>query len=159
MVTEMNAVQERFWAKVDKNGPKPHKRTGIDTECWLWTGATDKDDYGRFFVNRVERSEPAFRVAFEWEHGPLAQGFVPDHRCRVNRCVRPDHMEAETSGENTRRGAAKLTRDQVVRVKQALAADMSKAQLARELGVAYMTISYIEKGITWADVSADEEWL
>ena len=39
-------IEERFWKKVDKNGPTlPH----METECWLWTGATN-GKYGRIAI-------------------------------------------------------------------------------------------------------------
>lgn len=86
-------LSERFWAKVDKT----------DT-CWLWTGATARNGYGQVGIDGRTRS--AHRVSYEALVGPIPDGLVIDHLCRVRHCVNPDHMEPVTSGENTRRGAS-----------------------------------------------------
>jgi hypothetical protein len=36
--------------------------------------------------------------------GPILDGLVIDHLCSVRRCCNPDHLEAVTNAENTRRG-------------------------------------------------------
>src|SRR5437870_1060081 len=38
---------DRFWEKVDKNGPAPPHRPEIGP-CWLWTGWVKKNGYGGF---------------------------------------------------------------------------------------------------------------
>lgn len=84
-------VEQRFWAKV------------IKTEtCWLWS-ASCGHGYGRFSVNR--KSVIAHRFAYELLVGPIPDGLVLDHLCRVTRCVNPTHLEPVTTRENTMRGA------------------------------------------------------
>ncbi len=84
---------ERFWAKVDRSG-----------ECWLWTGNVYRDGYGQFYVER--RQVRAHRWAYESEVGPIPEGLVLDHLCRVRLCVRPSHLEPVTNRENLLRGIA-----------------------------------------------------
>ena len=36
--------------------------------------------------------------------GPIPEGLVIDHLCRVRDCVNPAHLDVVTTGENTRRG-------------------------------------------------------
>ena len=48
--------------------------------------------------------ETAHRVAYRLEVGPIPRGLVLDHLCRVRNCVRPDHLEPVTRGENVLRG-------------------------------------------------------
>lgn len=73
--------------------------------CLIWTGATDGGGrYGSFFWDgRVRR---AHKVAFEWASGPVPDGLVLDHLCRVTLCVNPDHLEPVTQRENILRGGA-----------------------------------------------------
>lgn len=85
----------RFWAKVDKAGPGG---------CWLWTAAIDTHGYGAF---RLEgRTVKAHRLAVELERGPIPDGLVIDHLCRVRHCVNPGHLEPVTNRENILRGVS-----------------------------------------------------
>ena len=78
-----------FWSKVVKREPD---------ECWLWTGCQTPKGYGRFAHRR------AHRMAYEYLVGPIPEGLVIDHLCRVRHCVNPAHMEVVTAGENVLRG-------------------------------------------------------
>lgn len=82
--------EEIFWSKVNKT----------DT-CWLWTGAL-LYGYGTMKVNGSATSPHRFAYELLVRHIP--DGFNIDHLCRVRNCVRPDHLEAVTRGENVRRG-------------------------------------------------------
>lgn len=78
---------QRFWAKVDKAG-----------DCWLWTGATASHGYGHFWDGRV------FILAHRYSL-VIAQRLTDpslhvDHLCRNRICVRPEHLELVTQGEN-----------------------------------------------------------
>ena len=92
-------VKERFWARVDKNGPIPEFAPHLG-HCWLWTAGKAKFGYGRLGGN----AQLAHRMAYEWEHGPIPEGLEPDHLCRVPACVRPFHLEPVTKRDNILRG-------------------------------------------------------
>ena len=93
-------LEQRFWLKVDKNGPPPVYRPDLGP-CWLWLGTLTKG-YGHFRVG--SRLRYAHRVAYELCVGPIQQDLQSDHLCRVSRCVNPNHLEPVTSAENCRRG-------------------------------------------------------
>lgn len=93
---------ERFWPKVDKNGPIPatFRHRG---SCWQWTAGAISTGYGLFHqANR--KAVLAHRYSYEQLVGPIPDGLVIDHLCRNRRCVNPAHLEAVTTGVNTRRG-------------------------------------------------------
>lgn len=69
--------------------------------CWLWDGATTYG-YGRFRVDN--RSALAHRHSYEMHVGPIPDGLVLDHLCRVKACVNPAHLEPVTQQANVRRG-------------------------------------------------------
>lgn len=97
----MNALERRFWAKVER---------GSDGECWLWTGALQTAGYGSFRVGT--RIMLAHRFAYEMLVGPIPTGLTIDHvrerGCVHRNCVNPAHMEAVTPRENTLRGPSTL---------------------------------------------------
>lgn len=100
--------EERFWQKVDKDGPVPAYAPELGP-CWIWRGPPEKDGYGRLGVNG--KTVKAHRFAYELLAGPIPEGLVPDHLCRVPRCVKatadnlgPSHLEVVTGRENTLRG-------------------------------------------------------
>jgi hypothetical protein len=82
---------KRFWDKVQ-----------ITDDCWLWQAYVQPNGYGKFASG--SRILYAHRFAYELAVGPIPKGMQIDHLCRVRHCVRPDHLELVTSGENTRRG-------------------------------------------------------
>ena len=86
-----SSVLERFWSKVEKTDG-----------CWLWHGTINSRGYGVFWLN--DQNRPAHTIAYTLVVGPIPDGLVPDHLCRVRRCVRPDHLEPVTPGENVLRG-------------------------------------------------------
>ena len=68
--------------------------------CTVWVGATNTRGYALISVNG--RVELAHRVAYAAVHGPIAEGMVIDHLCRVRNCVKVEHLEAVTTAENVR---------------------------------------------------------
>ena len=75
-----------------------------DGECWLWNGPS-AGIYGYVNLGNGKR-ESAHRFAYRLRYGEVPDGLVVDHLCRNPKCVRPEHLEAVTGGENTNRGAA-----------------------------------------------------
>lgn len=82
----------RFWRNVSKSA----------NGCWVWNASRNSDGYGRFMY-RGQRGH-AHRFAYEALIGPVPDGLVIDHLCRVRHCVNPAHMEAVTDRVNTLRG-------------------------------------------------------
>lgn len=86
----------RFWRKV------------VRTEsCWLWTGATGPDGYGRS-SDDSGAIRLAHRIAYVLSIGPIPDDRPHlDHLCRIRRCVRPDHLEPVTQRVNNQRASTK----------------------------------------------------
>jgi len=71
-------------------------------DCWEWLGNRDSKGYGKVRIGRLVRR--VHRLAYELAIGPIPDRLVLDHKCRNPSCCNPDHLEAVTTQENTRRG-------------------------------------------------------
>ena len=85
------------------------KFTANGTGCWEWKSSLDRNGYGVFSEKNVSTGGKmkryfAHRLVYEFLVGPIPEGLVIDHLCRNSRCVRPDHLEPVSQGENVRRG-------------------------------------------------------
>ena len=150
-------LRERFLTKVC-----PDASSG----CWLWQGEVRPDGYG---VTSLDGRElRAHRVAWMLFRGEIAPGVVVCHKCDVRACVNPEHLFLGTVADNSqdmlnkgrssrgeRHHSAKLTEDQVSRIKTMLAEGrLYISEIAREFGVTPSTIQGIKQGKSWRRVAA-----
>lgn len=91
-------LKDRLMAKIAVQG----------NDCWLWTGSTDSNGYGRICCrprgSKGSRMRPAHAVAYELFVGPIPAGMELDHTCRTRGCVNPAHLDPVTHRENVLRG-------------------------------------------------------
>jgi hypothetical protein len=71
----------------------PGYRTDGPNGCWVWTGYTDPNGYGRLHLSRPRRTVQAHRYVYEQLVGPIPEGLEMDHLCRNPSCVNPQHRE------------------------------------------------------------------
>lgn len=146
-------TQDRFWSKVS---------IGSESECWLWTAATNESGYGRFKIKR--NVHKAHRVAWEIANGePAGDAFIM-HDCDTPGCCNPNHLRRGTARDNmfdmVRKGRCrapnmKLTVEDVTQIKWLLRKGVPNWALAADFGVSTPTISKIKYGKSWAHVTPE----
>lgn len=75
--------------------------------CWIWKGALNNNGYGILYIKLPDgRRAPrlAHRLMYAERIGPLTDGLVLDHLCRVRNCANPEHLEQTTHRINILRG-------------------------------------------------------
>lgn len=80
---------------LDDHRVEPEPNTG----CWLWTGYVCPEGYGRTTYHPGVLCG-VHRGAWIQKNGPVPEGPVLDHVCRVRSCCNPDHLRAVTTQEN-----------------------------------------------------------
>ena len=97
MADRYASLADRFGAKVNKSG-----------ECWIWTGAR-KSPTGYGSIRLQGRQLLAHRVSLQLAGVDVPDDMTVDHLCANKGCVRPDHLEVVSRGENVRRWARTIT--------------------------------------------------
>jgi hypothetical protein len=158
--------EERFWAKVDKNGPTPEHVPELGP-CWIWTRGRKKFGYGTVIFNK--RNLVAHRVSWFLRHGRWPEPCAL-HKCDNPSCVNPDHLFEGTKGDNNldrdrkgrtvrvrclgeAHGQAVLTEAAVREIRAAAVAGEHPRSIARRHGVHYYTIKAVLWGRTWKHVT------
>lgn len=159
-------LEQRFWSKVDKNGPTP-ARTELG-RCWTWGGKVNDSGYGLFSIK--DKHLRAHRVAWEMHHAqPLGPGELVRHMCDNRVCVNPGHLVKGSHGDNNddavrrqrsaalrgeKSPSAKLTTDLVQWARQQHASgNMTITELARQCGVSNTTMTAAITRKSWQHVA------
>ena len=155
---------DRFWSKVNKDGPTmPH----MDTPCWEWTAFRNPSGYGYFRIG--DRMRPAHRVSALWAGiiSDITDGDCVLHECDNPACVNPNHLWRGTRADNMedqfKKGrstlgkgfnlhSAKLTEDDVRCIKNLLMAGAKQSLISKQFGASESTISMIKSGKQWSHV-------
>lgn len=78
------------------------KRINISKSgCWYMVGWHDRDGYAHF--HKSKRQSKAHRISYEFHKGIIPKGLTIDHLCKNKGCVNPEHLEAVSAQENSRR--------------------------------------------------------
>lgn len=152
IVTRAKTMEERFFEKIDKNGPNG---------CWIWTGARSSDGYGSFNVDR--KTYGTHRLSWIIHKGPIPEGMLICHICDVVSCVNPDHFFLGTNLDNKRDSmkkgrhvaswvkgmrapTAKFSNEEVTKIREEMKNGANVKDMAVKYGVAFGTMNNIKSG-------------
>ncbi|MFE5602720.1 HNH endonuclease signature motif containing protein [Streptomyces coelicoflavus] len=73
-----------------------------DGQHVVWTGAKTADGYGT--VHMGGHTMYVHRITYQFVNGPIPEGLLLDHRCRIRHCCSAACLEPVTNAENILRG-------------------------------------------------------
>ena len=158
-----SSVIDRFWSRVNKDGPVPEHNPELGP-CWTWIGHL-VNGYGQFRLKNPRRWIKANRFAWIAEYGEIGEGLNVLHACDNASCVRLSHLFVGTQKENMKdkkhkdrqakresHGMVKLTETQAIEIRERLRnkkkGDMLK--IMREFSLGRTTVYEVMKGKRWA---------
>ena len=144
-------IENRFWKKVDKNGPNG---------CWNFTGAKLRGGYGG--IKRKDGAQlKAHRFSYELHNGPIPIDLCVCHICDNPACVNPAHLFLGTVRENThdmiakgrkvvssgsKNGMAKLSNNDVSKIRND---QRNQRDIANDYGISQSQVSCIKSRKSW----------
>jgi hypothetical protein len=130
------------------------------TKCWEWLAGTDKDGYGKFWING--ETLRAHRVVFTMMFGKVPNGLCVCHVCDNPGCVNPAHLWAGTTNDNNvdkgeknrapfgiNHGRHKLPVEKVRRIMELKAKGIGPSEIGRQVGLSVGHVSNVYYGKTW----------
>ncbi len=137
----------RFWSKV---------KVGHPWECWLWTGATNLDGYGRagaWVAPGIKKTKQAHHVALFLSAGKWPKYVL--HKCDTPACCNPSHLREGTHQENIaecwKKGRGRVGKNfaKLPKILQMIDAGARNKDIVAALGVKNDAVSRIRHGILY----------
>ena len=162
---------ERFWSKVNKDGPVPEHRPDLG-QCWVFTGQLNNKGYGVFKPASYQREIGAHKTSWIFAYGDVPAGIHVLHRCDRGCCIRPEHLRLGTRDDNGRDMATKLRASKTkldieairdIRFQYAHRVRGTVTDLVDKYGIHRSEVRRVAKRLIFKDVDAnrnpDEEFI
>ena len=160
------SLEERFLAKLDKNGPIPSHKPELGP-CWVWTAVRHEFGYGLInLCDAKQKIERAHRVAWILAHGSIPDGMDVCHRCDNPPCARLSHLflgdatinlrDASAKGRTAsgeRHGMVKLTTNAVIQIRYMFFTEgRTQEQIAKIFNITRSGIAMIIQRRNWKNI-------
>jgi len=153
---------ERFWSKVERQGPIPAHRFDLG-RCWQWTASLIASRYGQFRMQAngacgKQVTVYAHRLSYILSHGPIPDDLQVLHECDNTRCVNPAHLKLGTHKSNMedaadrgrlhvpRPGRQRVTDGQLAEMLALVSAGMPQSHVAKQFGVSKAYVTRLRQG-------------
>jgi hypothetical protein len=129
-----------------------HEEPGpLDSPCWVCELAVNNKGYAR--IRRYGREWLAHRWMWKELRGPIPEGLVIDHLCRVTRCINPEHLEPVDFDENVHRGRGTIvTREQAIEIRRLRHLGLTYQQCGDQVGVSGANARSVIRGRSWRNL-------
>lgn len=136
------------------------------TGCLVWQRHRSAGGYGQ--TTYRGRSAASHRAVWTELYGPIPNKLVVRHLCHNRACIEPSHLALGTCAENSadmvkarrshrpigeKNNNAKLSADEVLRIRDLRLAGFRAKQIARELGLSLPAVTGIVVGASWAHLT------
>jgi len=145
---------ERFVRKLKRDG-----------ECIVWVGAISTNGYGFAWDAPNWKVTGAHRLSYRYHFGDIPTGLYVMHSCDRRECVNPLHLSVGTckdnmadcvakgrQGRGSRNGRAKLSEDDVRKIRHRFGLGEKQADLCREYKMSPAAMCMIVNGIYWKHI-------
>lgn len=141
---------------------------GLPDECWEWQGYINNSGYGELRCGTGPLLR-AHRVSYEIHKDVIPPHMHVCHSCDNRRCVNPAHLWLGTDADNVHdmdnkgrrvvvphygedHGMAKLTKEQVLQIRQFAQSGMSYEEIGRRFAISDVHAGRVAKGECWAHI-------
>lgn len=128
-----------------------------ESGCWIWTGSTLSNGYGKF-RDADMKSSLAHRATYAYYKGQIDSGKYICHTCDIPSCVNPNHLFAGTPTENQQDSKSKgrmkkvtfkLDRKTVNEILKYIKLGHSQKEIAYMFSISQSMVSMIKTGKAW----------
>jgi hypothetical protein len=156
-----NKDVQRFWSKVNKDGPVPAHCPELGP-CWPWTGTDAGAGYGTIKIDG--KMVLVHRFAYQLTHGPIPPTVNVLHRCDLKLCCRDSHHftgdHAANVADKVAKGRqyhptgslntmSKLTEADAQRIRDMRNEGRLQREIMKEFGISQASVSTICSGKSW----------
>ena len=89
-------MEQRFWSKVNKDGPIPQHKPELG-KCWIWTASTNRSGRGQLRDDKAKNTIRAYKYSWILHNGSIPTDMFVFSYCKNPTCVNPSHLFIATN--------------------------------------------------------------
>lgn len=124
---------------------KEVEATITEDGCHICTShPPNPDGYVRLYAGKFKLPKCQFlhRIRWEFEKGPIPEGYEVDHICRNRACCNPDHLQLLSKSEHKTKGNILRYKERIKAVKEDILAGYTNKHISNKHLV---TVEYVNR--------------